>query len=315
MMWGVSRRIVVGLLQLLVVVFAIFVLIAASPGDPAARVAGDGATVEQIDQLRTQMGLDKPIVTQFGDWLGKAVKGDFGDSLISRQSIGTILARTLPPTVSMVVVSLVLTMTVGVIGGSLAALRPGGWIDRLVVVSASVAVALPSFFLGLVLVSWFAVRWNWFPAVGYRPLLDDPGEWLRHIILPSIALSTVTIAEVTRQLRGTLTDVLSSEYIVAARARGVPSRLLVVRHALKNAVMPVLTILGVRISQLIGGTVVIETVFNIQGMGRTLVNAALDADVNVVLGVTVVTAVVVLISNVVIDLIQPYFNPRLRSKG
>jgi peptide/nickel transport system permease protein len=195
----------------------------------------------------------------------------------------------------------------------LAALRPGGIVDRLIVAGTSVAVAIPGFFLGLVLVSWFAVGLGWFPAVGYVPITESPAEWLHHIILPAVALSTVSVAEVTRQLRGSLTDVLQSEYIIAARARGVRTRKLVLKHALKNAALPVITILGVRVSQLIGGTVVIETVFNIQGLGRTLVNAALGADIDVVLGVTVVAALVVLVTNLIIDLVQPLLNPRLRT--
>lgn len=312
MAWIVVKRIGTGVLQLAAVVLLIFVLIAASPGDPAARVAGDAATVEQIDEVRTEMGLDDPLLVRFGQWVSDAVRGDFGESLISNESISSILGRTIAPTVSMLLVSLLITLVVGVMGGSLAALRPGGVVDRLVVATTSVAVAIPGFFLGLVLVSWFAVGLGWFPAVGYVGITESPGEWLHHIILPSIALSTVTAAEVTRQLRGSLTDVLQSEYIVAARARGVSSRTLVIRHALKNAALPVLTILGVRVSQLIGGTVVIETVFNIQGMGRTLVNAALNADIDVVLGITVVAALVVLVTNLLIDVVQPVLNPRLR---
>jgi peptide/nickel transport system permease protein len=313
MPWIIAKRIALGVLQLAVVVFLIFLLVAASPGDPAARVAGEAASQEQIAEVRTRMGLDDPLVVQFGHWVGSAVTGDLGTSLISNESIASILGRTIAPTLSLLIVSLVITLVVGVIGGALAALRPGGVVDRLIVAGTSVAVAIPGFFLGLVLVSWFAVGLGWFPAVGYVGITENPAEWLHHIILPAIALSTVSVAEVTRQLRGSLTDVLQSEYVVAARARGVPSRILVLKHGLKNAALPVLTILGVRVSQLIGGTVVIETVFNIQGMGRTLVNAALGADIDVVLGVTVVAALVVLVTNVLIDLVQPLLNPRLRT--
>ncbi|MFV0307496.1 MAG: ABC transporter permease [Desertimonas sp.] len=314
MAWIALKRIGQGVLQLIAVVFLIFVLISASPGDPAARVAGEAATAEQIAEVREEMGLNRSILVQFGEWMGDAASGDLGASLVTNESIDAIIGRTFAPTLSMLVVSMAITLVVGGLGGMLAAIRPGGVVDRAVVASTSIAVAIPGFFLGLVLVKWFAVDLGWFPAVGYKPFLDSPTTWLHHIFLPSVALSTVTAAEVTRQLRGSLTDVLQSEYIVSARARGVPRRSLIVRHGLKNAVLPVLTILGVRVSQLIGGTVVIETVFNIDGMGRTLVNAAITADIDVVLGVTVVATVAVIITNLAIELIQPLLNPRLRAR-
>lgn len=309
----ILKRIATGVLQLLAVVLVVFILVAASPGDPASRVAGDGATVEQVAALRHKMGLDKPLLTQYANWLGDAGRGDLGASIVRDERISKLIGRVLSPTLSMVGLSLVITLVIGVIGGSIAALRPGGIADRIVVGLASFAVALPGFFLGLVLVTYFAVRHTWFPAVGYVGPTTSIGEWLKHIVLPSIALSTVTVAEVTRQLRGALTDVLQSEYIVAARARGFTRRSIVVRHGLKNAALPVLTVLSVRVSQLIGGTVVIEGVFNIEGMGKTAVNGAITGDIPVVLGVTVVASLVVLLSNLAIDVLQPIVNPRLRT--
>lgn len=309
----VLKRLGNGVLQLLAVVLLVFVLIAASPGDPAARIAGDGATVEQVAALHKKLGLDRPLVAQYGTWLGHSVRGDLGHSIVTGERISKILSRTLPPTLSILIASLIITLLIGIIGGSLAALRPGGWVDRLVVAAASFAVAIPGFFLGLVLVTYLAVKWNWFPAVGYTGPTTSISEWLRHLVLPAVALSTVTVAEVTRQLRGSLTDVMHSEYIIAARARGVPSHVLVIRHALKNAALPVLSVLGVRVSQLIGGTVVIEGVFNIEGIGKTVVHAALTGDVDVVLGVTVVAALVVLLSSLVLDVVAPMINPRLRT--
>lgn len=307
------KRVVMGLLQLLVVVFLIFVLMSAAPGDPAARVAGEGATIEEIAEVRERLGLNRSIVVQYGEWLGNAVRGDLGQSLISNEDVSTLIGRTFSPTVSMLIVSLCFTAVLGGAGGVLAAAKPRGIVDRLAVAGTSVAVAIPGFFLALVLVKWFAVGRHWFPAVGYKPFTEGIGAWLHSVILPAIALSTVTAAEVLRQLRGSLADVLQSEYIVSGRARGIPWRRLLTRHGLKNALLPVLTILGVRVSQLIGGTVVIEKVFNIQGLGRTLVDAAIVADIDVVLGVTVVATLAVIITNVLIDFIQPILNPRLRS--
>jgi len=312
--WIIAKRAGLGILQLVVVVFVIFLLMSAAPGDPASRVAGDNATVEQIDKIRTEMGLDRPLLVQFGAWMGNAAKGDLGTSLTSNQSIGEILGRTFAPTLSILLLSLVMTVIVGGIGGTVAAMYAGKPIDRLTVATTSIAVAIPGFFLALLLVKWFAVDRHWFPAVGYEPFTDGVGPWLKSIFLPAVALSTVTAAEVTRQLRGSMTDVLHSEYIVAARSRGVSRRSLLARHGLKNAVLPVLVILGVRVSQLIAGTVVIETVFNIQGLGRTLVTAAIDGDIDVVLGVTVVATIAVIFTNIVIEVVQPLLNPRLRTR-
>ena len=195
--WSIVKRLGIGVLQLLFAVLLVFVLIAASPGDPASRIAGDAATVEQIAALRTKLGLDRPLLVQYVEWIRHAGRGDLGKSVISDERISSLLSRTISPTLSILIGSLVITLIVGVVGGSLAALRPGKIVDRLVVATTGFAVAIPGFFLGLVLVNYFAVRRNWFPAVGYVGITSSPGQWFHHLVLPAVALSTVTVAEVT----------------------------------------------------------------------------------------------------------------------
>ena len=250
---------------------------------------------------------------QFYDWFQDAVRGDLGESLVSGEPVTDILKRTVPPTLSMIVVAMFIAIGIALVFGSAAALRPQGVFDRSVTVLASLGVAIPGFFVALILVMWFAVERPWFPAVGYVPLLEDPLEWLHHIILPAIALATVSIAEITRQLRGSLVDVLDTDYVLAARGRGIPTKTLVYRHSLKNAAVPVMTVLGVRLSQMIAGTVIIETVFNISGIGSTVVRAAINGDIPVVLGVTMLTTIFVIVTNLAIDLIHPLLNPKVRT--
>ncbi len=307
------RQLLLGAAQLVVVAFLIFVLINASPGDPAMNIAGESASQEQVEQVREELGLNDPVYVQFFDWFQDAVRGDLGESLVSGEPVTDMLKRTVPPTLSMIVVAMFIAIGVALVVGSAAALRPQGVFDRIVTVLASVGVAIPGFFVALILVMWFAVERPWFPAVGYVPLLEDPLEWLHHIILPAIALATVSIAEVTRQLRGSLVDVLDTDYVLAARGRGIPTKTLVYRHSLKNAAVPVMTVLGVRLSQMIAGTVIIETIFNISGIGNTVVRAAINGDIPVVLGVTMLTTIFVLITNVAIDLIHPLLNPKVRT--
>lgn len=302
-----------GIAQIVLVAFIIFVLVNAAPGDPAAKIAGEMATQERIEEVRTDLGLDDPPHEQFGRWLSDAATGDFGTSIVNGESVTSLLGRTVQPTLSLVGGALLIALAVALTAGVAAAYRPHGLVDRAVTVMYSAGIAVPGFFIALVLVAQFAVTRQVFPAVGYVPFSEDPYEWFRHLVLPAFALSTVSVAEITRQLRGSLVDVLQSDYVLSARARGVPTLPLVFHHGLKNAAVPVMTVLGVRISQMVGATVIIESIFNINGLGSAVVDGALSGDIPVVLGVTVFTSVVVLATNIVIDLAHPFFNPKVRA--
>jgi len=309
----VGRRLLNAIPLLLIVSFAVFVLVDLAPGDVAVNVAGEGATPERIAEVRRELGLDDPLVERYGRWAGNAVQGDLGTSLTTNENVWSMIADRLSITFSLILVSMVIATGVALVAGIGAALKPRGMVDRLVSIGSSLAVAAPPFWIGLILVLLFAVERSWFPAVGYAPLSEGLWEWLRHLILPGIALAGVPAAELARQLRGSLVDVMDRDYVLTARAKGLTRASIVGKHALKNAAIPVITVLGFRLAQLFGGTVVVERVFNIQGIGSLAVNAVLERDIPVVLGITVFTTVVVILVNVLVDASYGYFNPKVRT--
>jgi peptide/nickel transport system permease protein len=299
---------------LLLVSMLVFGLIVLIPGDPAVTLAGDTATPERVAEIRDQLGLNEPLITQYLDWLGGAVRFDFGTSLFSSQSVSDAISDRLPATLSLGAVTLVLSVLVGVSVGALAALRPGSLLDRIATVGASLGVAVPNFWLGLVLIVVFAVDRQWLPAGGYETVADGGWwNWLRHLILPAIALGAAASAEVARQTRSTLADVLQQDYIRTARAKGLPPVRVLGKHAMKNAAIPVVTVIGVQAGRLVGGTVVIEQAFSIPGVGSLAYQSVLEGDIPMVQGVVLMAALLVLLSNLLVDMSYGYFNPKLRS--
>jgi len=308
----VVRRVLIGVPLLLFVSFSVFVLIDLAPGDPAASLAGENATAEQIAAVRQNLHLDDSIVARYVRWLGGAVHGDLGTSLQSGQSVSSLIADKLSVTASIVGMSLLFVLVLALIGGVVGAVRPRGLADRAVTVVASIATAIPPFWLALVLIVYFAINRSWFPAVGYVGPDESIVEWLKHLVLPAVALAAVPAAELALQLRGSLSEVLGRDYIMATRAKGLTRRSIIGKHGLKNAAIPVVTVLGFRIAQMLGGTVTIELVFNINGLGRLAVNSTLSHDIPVLLGLVVVTTLVVLVINVLVDISYGYFNPKVR---
>jgi peptide/nickel transport system permease protein len=302
----VVRRVLIGVPLLLFVSFSVFVLIDLAPGDPAASLAGENATAEQIAAVRQNLHLDDSIVARYVRWLGGAIHGDLGTSLQSGQSVSSLIADKLSVTASIVGMSLLFVLVLALIGGVVGAVRPRGLADRAVTVVASIATAIPPFWLALVLIVYFAINRSWFPAV------ESVVEWLKHLVLPAVALAAVPAAELALQLRGSLSEVLGRDYIMATRAKGLTRRSIIGKHGLKNAAIPVVTVLGFRIAQMLGGTVTIELVFNINGLGRLAVNSTLSHDIPVLLGLVVVTTLVVLVINVLVDISYGYFNPKVR---
>jgi len=308
----ITRRVLIGVPLLLFVSFSVFVLIDLAPGDPAASLAGENATPEQVAAIRQNLHLDDSIFVRYGHWLADAVHGDLGSSLKTGQSVSSLIAEKLTITASIVGLSLVFVILLALVGGVIGAVRPGGLIDRFVTVVASIATAIPPFWLALVLIVYFAINRSWFPAVGYVGLDEGFLEWFKHLVLPAVALAAVPAAELALQLRGSLVEVLGRDYIVTTRANGLTSMSIIGKHGLKTAAIPVVTVLGFRIAQLLGGTVTIELVFNINGLGRLAVNSTLSHDIPVLLGLVVVTTLVVLIINVLVDISYGYFNPKVR---
>jgi peptide/nickel transport system permease protein len=302
--WAIPTMIVVTLL--------VFVLLDLAPGDPARLIAGENANEQVVQQIRERLNLDDPLIVRYVDWLSGAVQGDLQTSLVSNQPVTGRIASALPATFSLVGVALVVALTFALVVGTAPVLWRHPLVDRVATVLASLAISVPGFWLGLILASTFAVSLGWLPAIGYEPISSGLWSWLSHLILPAIALAMLTAGELARQLRASLMDAVQSDYALAAYARGISFRRVVLKHGLKNAAIPVVTVLGVRTSQLLGGTVVIESLFVISGVGRLTVNAVFTRDIPIVLGVVLVTTVIVIAVNVMVDLSYAYFNPRAR---
>jgi len=308
----IATRLAWAIPTLLVVTFAVFALIDLAPGDAAQSLAGENATAEQIAEVRDRLGLDEPLIERYAEWLGGTVQGDLGDSLFNDEPVRDIIARALPHTISLALVALTFSLVIAMVAGTCAAVRPGGIADRLVSIGASVGIAVPPFLVGVVLVSQLAVQRDIFPALGYVPFTEDPWQWFFHLVLPALALCGVTTGELARQLRGALRDVLEQDYVVAAHAKGLSRMQVLSHHAFRNAAIPLVTVLGLRISQLLGGTVIVEQIFLLRGLGSTLVTAVLNRDIPVVLGIAVVTTVIVTIVNLLVDVSYTWLNPKLR---
>ncbi|WP_028659225.1 ABC transporter permease [Nocardioides insulae] len=298
---------------LLIVTMLTFCLLSLAQGDIAATILGDTATPEAVAQLNQELGLDHPVWVQYTDWLLSAVQGNFGTSLIDGSSVSDSLLARLPVTLSLTLGGLVVAVVLGLAGGVFAALRPGGWIDRLTTVLTSAAVALPSFWVGMLLSVWVGVNLGWFPAGGYVPLAQDPSAWALSLVLPSIALGLAPAAGVARQMRAALITSLDSEYARTARAKGVPRGLLIRRHALRNSLGPVSTILGFQAATMLGGSFVIEIIFQLPGLGGMMVPAVLNTDYPMILGAVTMIAIAVLLINMLVDVVYGYVDPRVRA--
>jgi peptide/nickel transport system permease protein len=299
---------------LFVVSFLVFTLLLLVPGDPAVTLAGDNPTPEQIEETRARLGLDNPVLVQYGRWVGDALHGDLGTSLYSSTSVTDAVMSRLPVTLVLTTAAMFVALIMAIPLGLLAARREGGFVDRFSTVFCSVGIALPSFWIGLVLIIVFAQRVEWFPSVGYVPFAEDPLEWARHLVLPAIALGTVAAAETTRQLRGSMVDVLGSDYVRTARSSGIRDRTVTTKHALKNAAGPVLTVVGIQVTFLLGGSVIIEQMFAIPGLGSLAITAVLARDIPMIQGVVIVAVVVAVVVNLAVDLGYALVNPKVRSE-
>ncbi len=288
--------------------FIVFGLLQLVPGDPAVTLAGDSASPQRIAEIRRIYGLDKPFLVQYGIWLGHAAQGDLSKSLLSGEPVRDSIVHRLPNTLLIVAGSLLLSLLAGIPLGVAAAIRPGSRIDRFIMSLSSLGVAVPSFWLAMMLVSVFALSLRWLPATGIG---DDPAAALKHAILPSIALSAGGIATIAQQLRSALAEVLSSQYVRTLRAKGLSSAAILWKHGLKNASVPLLTVTGLLINRLLGATVVIEAVFAIPGTGSLVVNAAIGKDFPVVQGVVLTMVVLVILVNLVVDGLYTFLDPRV----
>ncbi len=307
----VLRRLAATLPVMGVVAVVVFLLIHLSPGDPAALIAGDLATVDDIARLRVALGLDQPLWKQFALWLGRILTGDLGTSIFTQVPVTQLLAQRLEPTLSIAAITMTLAVAASVPLGTLAAYKAGSWIDRAVMVFAVLAFSVPVFLVGYLLIYAFAIQLGWFPVQGYTRMAEGIGPWLRSLALPCTNLALLYMALLTRMTRATVLEVLQEDYIRTARAKGL-GVLAVLGHALRNAAVPIATTVGVGIALLIGGVVVTETVFAIPGVGRLVIDSVQRHDYPVIQSVLLIAAGVYVLITLLIDLSYRLFDPRIR---
>jgi peptide/nickel transport system permease protein len=308
----VARRLMATIPVMGVVAIAVFALLHVTPGDPAVIIAGDYATSDEVERIRVKLGLDRPFLAQIMIWLGQMVRGDLGTSIFSGLPVTTLIGQRAEATIVLALYALVISVAVGVPLGVVAAWRRGSWIDRFVMIFAVSGFSMPVFWLGFLLVYVFALTLGWLPVQGYAPLSQGLLACLRHLTLPALTLSCIYLALIARMTRASMLGVLGEDYIRTAFAKGLSPRRVLIHHALKNASLPVVTIIGIGFALLIGGAVVTESVFAIPGLGRLTVDAIVRRDYPVIQGVVLVVSGVYVLLNLVIDLLYVVLDPRIR---
>lgn len=308
----VSRRLLATLPVLAMVAVVVFAILRLSPGDPAIIMAGDGATPERIEQIRQAMGLDQPLLKQFVIWGGKLLRGDLGASLMSGLPVTELIGQRLEPSLSLALLTLLFTLAVAIPLGVLAAWRQGRLLDRTVMGLAVLGFSVPVFVTGYLLIWVFAIKLGGFPVQGYTPLANGFWPFLHRLILPSLALSSVYVALIARITRTSVIEVMGEDFIRTARAKGLTETGVLLGHALRNAAVPIATVAGTGIALLISGVVVTESVFNIPGLGRLVVEAVLARDYPVIQGLTLFFACVYVFINLAVDCAYTLFDPRIR---
>jgi peptide/nickel transport system permease protein len=306
------RRMLATLPVLGVVAVLVFLMLRLTPGDPAAVLAGDQATTEQIAMIRANLGLDRSIPEQFVIWFGHLLQGDLGQSYYYKLPVTDLIAQRLEPTLSLAVVTITLAVLIAVPLGVLAAWRFGGWLDRGVMAFSVLGFSVPVFVSAYLLIWLISLKLGWLPVQGYKRLSEGLGPWLYHLTLPAITLSLIYIALIARVTRASVLETLGEDYIRTARAKGLPEVLVLKRHALANAAVPIITVIGIGIALLIGGVVVTESVYAIPGLGRLTVDAVLARDFPTVQGVILLFSFVYVLVNLLVDLSYVFFDPRIR---
>jgi peptide/nickel transport system permease protein len=290
----------------------VFLVLRLTPGDPAAVLAGDAATTEQIAQIRANLGLDRSIPEQFVIWFTRLLQGDLGQSYYYKLPVTELIAQRMEPTLSLALITITLAVLVAVPLGVLAAWRFGSWFDRGVMAFSVAGFSVPVFVSAYMLIWLLSLKLGWLPVQGYKRLSGGVGPWLYHLLLPAITLSLIYIALIARVTRASVLETLGEDYIRTARAKGLPERIVLKRHALANAAVPIATVIGIGIALLIGGVVVTESVYAIPGLGRLTVDAVLARDFPTVQGVILLFSFVYVLVNLLVDLSYVYFDPRIR---
>ncbi|MEA2872074.1 MAG: peptide/nickel transport system permease protein [Hyphomicrobiales bacterium] len=308
----ILRRLASTVLVMGIVAVFVFLLLHLSPGDPAAIIAGDNATAEQIAGIRKQLGLDDPLPVQFLRWVAAVVQGDLGISIFSNEPVAKLISQRIEPTLSLALTTLIVAVTLAVSFGVLAAWKVGTWIDRSLMVLSVIGFSVPVFVVGYMLIYVFSINLRWLPVQGYSPIDQGFGPWIERLVLPSIALGLAYVALIARITRTSMLEVLAEDYIRTANAKGVATRSVLLKHALKNAGVPIVTVIGIGVALLIGGVVITETVFNIPGVGRLVVDAISKRDYPIIQGVILIFSGVYVLVNLLVDMSYTLLDPRIR---
>ena len=309
----IARRLVSTVFVMAIVAVIIFLLLRLAPGDPVAILVGDNASPEQITAIRQHMGLDDPLIVQFWRWASRVLVGDLGISIFSNEPVSKLVLQRLEPTLSLAATTILLAVVIAVSFGVLAAWKVGTWIDRTVMAISVASFSVPVFVVGYILIYVFAIQLRWLPVQGYEPFSEGFVTWLRHLILPSIALGLAYVALIARITRAAMLEVLAEDYVRTAHAKGVATGPVLMKHALKNAGVPIITVIGIGVALLIGGVVITETVFNIPGIGRLVVDAIQYRDYPIIQGVMLIFSGTYVIINLLVDLSYTLLDPRIRT--
>ena len=308
----ITRRLLATIPVMAVVAVFVFSILRLTPGDPAAIIAGAAATSQDIVDIRQKLGLDRPIVTQFFIWITRVLSGDFGESFFYKKQVAELIADRVGPTLALATLTMALSIVISVPLGVLAAYRQGTWVDRVVMGFSVLGFSVPVFVIGYTLIYVFSIKLNWLPVQGYQPMAEGFGGFVQRLILPSLTLSVIYIALIARITRTSVLEVLGEDYIRTARAKGLTNRVVLMRHALRNAAVPIVTVIGLGIALLIGGVVVTESVFSIPGLGRLTVDAVLARDYPTVQAVILLFSLAYVLINLLVDVAYPLLDPRIR---
>lgn len=306
------RRTISALIVVWLVASLVFFLLRAVPGDPLRAMMAD-VDPAQAEVLREKLGLDQPVYIQYVKWLGQMAQGDFGNSIYgSNVPVSQIIMEALPRTLSLASIAFLISMTLALTAGMVSALRKNSWMDHVFTLGAFIGLSMPDFWLGILLIMIFAVNLHWLPAIGYVPISEGVWPWLSHLILPAIAAGTPFAAVIARMVRSAMLEVMLTDYIKVARAKGLRSQSIIWSHAFRNALIPVVTVMGIAIALLLSGTVIVENVFAIKGLGRVLIQSILNRDYPVVQGAILIVSVLLVFTNLLVDVLYTVIDPRIR---
>lgn len=307
----IVQRLLSALVVVLGVTVVVFMIVQIVPGDPARVVLGPYANDEAVQGLRDRLGLNRPVIEQYLSWLGALAQGDFGQSLLNGQAVAPQLWGRIGPSFELALVSLLVGLAIAFPVGIISALKPGSGIDIAATIFSQIGVSIPSFWMGIMLVIIFSLNLKLLPPSGYTPITEDPGDWLAHIMLPAFTAGFVSASIMTRFIRSAMLDVLSANYVQTARAKGLGERAVVLRHALRNAMINIVTIIGLQINALFSGVVIVEVVFSWPGLGRLALNAVLERDYPLLQGTVLIVAVMFTMVNLLVDLLYFVLDPRI----